>query len=232
MPAVNIAAVGQSGAHRPDRGEKHALHTAWHFAIAGSGGGKQKKGKGSGAWEKGVKPLPSFSYAEDFWSQYARLVVPSAMPLGVTVYLFRAGLSPSWEAWPEGGAWSVAIPRESGNAQLLDSAWEALALAAIGESLSRDPDELCGCALSLRASEARLQLWTRQSKDEATQRAIADRVRALLHMLPAEAELSYVPHTSKRKELASRSSAARGGAQGGAAKEPQEAGGQEPLYVQ
>ena len=211
-------------------GKKHALHSPWHFAIAGSGGSKQKKGKGSGVWE--VKPLPSISYAEDFWSQYSRLAVPSAMPIGVTMYLFRAGLSPSWEAWPEGGAWNVAVPRESCNAQLLDSAWEELALAAIGECLSRDPDEVCGCALSLRASEARLQIWTCQSQDEATQRAIADQVRALLRMLPAEAELAYVPHASKRKQMASRSSAARGGIQSGAARESQEPVSQEPLYVQ
>ena len=205
---------------------KHALHTPWYFAVAGSsstssGGSKKKKGKGGGQWE--VKPLPSFSWVEDFWAMTSRLVAPSAMPIGVTLYLFRAGLVPSWEAWPEGGAWSITIPREPSNARTLDAAWEALALAGVGESLAEDPREVCGCALALRPSEARLQVWTRHACGDQVQRAIAAQLRALLPMLPADAELTFVPHTSKRKELACRTAWAGAGDPHGGEKQPSSA---------
>ena len=173
---------------------KHPLHTPWFFSAAH----RQRNGTLS---ER--KALPSVAYVEDFWALTAHLVSPSALPVHTTVYLFRSGLEPRWEAFPDGGAWSITVARECVSGETLDAAWEGTMLAAIGEQLHHgDGDEVIGCELSLRKAHAKMSLWTRSAECEAAQRDIAQRWRASWTAVTGNAadwQFCYVAHAAKRR---------------------------------
>ena len=141
---------------------------------------------------------------EDFWAQHQVLANPSELLIGTTLYFFRLGHEPEWEVWPSGGAWRAEFVRSPLNETALDSAWEALLLALIGEQLCDDPAEICGCELSVKHSHTRLALWTRTASAEQVQRNIAMRARLLLGEALKDITWQYMPHTAKRRELTAR----------------------------
>lgn len=137
--------------------------------------------------------------------------MPSELPPGTTVYFFRVNHEPEWEAWPSGGAWRVELFECSEvSATAIDSAWEAMLVALIGEQLCEDPSEICGCEVSVKHSRTRLALWTRTASDEPTQRMIASRARSLMGDALMDAAWRYVPHAAKRRELAVRKASVNG----------------------
>ena len=190
---------------------KHALHTGWHFSAA------QKQQRSGTLSDR--RALPLFACVEDFWVQVAHIAPPSALPVGTTLYLFRSGLEPCWEDFPDGGAWTNHLVRETTAAAALDATWEELSLATIGEQLHLTSgcdgdEEVLGCELSVRKTHAKLALWTRHGADEASQRAIARRMRGAC---AAMGELSYVAHSTKRRETRARRTSGGGGAAAAAA---------------
>jgi hypothetical protein len=168
---------------------KHALHTLWVYTIS------------SGKWAQ-RKTLPSFSFAEDYWAQTASISPPSSLTVGTSLYLFRAGIEPLWEALPHGGTWAITI--EQMDAHVLDESWSDLSLGAIGETLCVEVDDVCGCEVSVRRKNVKLAVWCRVCGSRAD--LIGSRLRELLPRMPPEAAWEFVPFTTKRRELAVRRS--------------------------
>ena len=223
LVATEDAAIGpaaRSDGRVPRQTMKHALHTPWFFCAAH----RQRNGTLSDR-----RALPAFAYVEDYWAQMARLVRPSRMQFGSTLYLFRSGLEPRWEEFPTGGSWALSCDSTSAE---LDECWHGLVLAVIGEQLHMEhtdaarrggeqqqwreqstapmPEEILGCELSVRQSHAKLAVWTRTARDEAAQRAIAQRLSEALaltrHDGLRDCVLTYVPHDAKRRAARGRRS--------------------------
>lgn len=173
---------------------KHLLHGPWQYSVHLASNGKQQR-----KWIEARKVLSEFHWVEDFWALQQRLVVPSQLVAGVTLYLFRVGAEPSWEAYPDGGAWSTMCKRGDIADVALDQTWEALQLAAIGEMLCEDPNEIVGISIGLRHSYAKFSLWTREASEEKTQRIIATNVIELLPSPSSSFLWSYMPHITKRR---------------------------------
>jgi len=181
------ATHGRTRARLPSPFLKHHLHSAWTLSATTKND-----------WRNRMELNPPFAFVEDFWVVFQRLEPPSRWPHGCSLYLFRAGLEPAWEAWPDGGAWSVTLESGSLTAEALDATWTGVVLAAVGEQLAVTPEEICGCEFSVRRGGARCSVWTRSANDEDTQRAVG---LSLRRVLPAEgiSALSYTTHTAKRR---------------------------------
>ena len=109
-------------------------------------------------YEKSTVALAAFGTAEAFWSVYAHLRRPSALPAVSDYHLFRKGVRPVWEdaANKRGGKWIVRLKKG-----VADRYWEDLLLAVVGDMFGDAGDEVCGAVLSVRQGEDVLSLWTR-----------------------------------------------------------------------
>ena len=109
-------------------------------------------------YEKSTIPLASFSTVEAFWTVYAHLKRPSALPSVSDYHIFKKGIRPVWEDEENkrGGKWIVRLKKG-----VADRYWEDLLLAIIGDQFAEAGEEVCGAVLSVRSGEDVLSVWTR-----------------------------------------------------------------------
>jgi len=82
------------------------------------------------------------------------------MPRDIDIFFFKDGQVPMWEESPEGGIWITKIRKDDD----VDSMWEALLLALIGEQFGES--NVIGVSLSLRTKEKLMQVWLKDAKDQ------------------------------------------------------------------
>ena len=87
---------------------------------------------------------------EQFGAAYAHLKLPTELNKEDSLMLFRAGVKPMWEEFPEGGLWIVRIRRRHGST-LADQMWEDLLLACVGEQFGST--DVVGCVFSRRSKD-------------------------------------------------------------------------------
>jgi len=109
-------------------------------------------------YEKSTIPLASFSSVEAFWTVYAHLKRPSALPSVSDYHIFKKGIRPVWEDEENkrGGKWIVRLKKG-----VSDRYWEDLLLAIVGDQFAEAGEEVCGAVLSVRSGEDVLSVWTR-----------------------------------------------------------------------
>ncbi len=109
-------------------------------------------------YEKSTIPLASLSSVESFWTIYAHLKRPSALPSVSDYHFFRKGIRPVWEDKENrrGGKWIVRLKKG-----VADRYWEDLLLAMVGDQFAEAGEEVCGAVLSVRSGEDVLSVWTR-----------------------------------------------------------------------
>ena len=77
---------------------------------------------------------------------------------------------PKWEdeANKRGGKWLFMVSSKE-RKKRLEKLWLWTVLACIGESFNCNDDEICGCVVSIRKSQDKIALWTRDTSREITE---------------------------------------------------------------
>ncbi|KLU88390.1 translation initiation factor eIF4E3 [Magnaporthiopsis poae ATCC 64411] len=134
---------------------RHTLRTPWVFWFRPP----ISKANGYIEYEKTLHAMAEVGTAEDFFSVYAHLKRPSALPLVSDYHLFRKGVRPIWEDDEnrKGGKWIVRLKKG-----VADRYWEDLLFAIVGDQFSDASEEVCGAVLSVRNGEDILSVWVRR----------------------------------------------------------------------
>ncbi|KAL8305357.1 hypothetical protein RB597_003793 [Gaeumannomyces tritici] len=134
---------------------RHTLRTPWVFWFRPP----ISKANGYIEYEKTLHAMAEVGTAEDFFSVYAHLKRPSALPLVSDYHLFRKGVRPIWEDDENrrGGKWIVRLKKG-----VADRYWEDLLFAIVGDQFSDASEEVCGAVLSVRNGEDILSVWVRR----------------------------------------------------------------------
>ncbi|KAG9017167.1 hypothetical protein FRB90_001519 [Tulasnella sp. 427] len=133
-------------------------------------------------YEEGIKRVTAFSSVESFWSLHTHLNSPSSLQPTTDYLLFHSGVRrPVWEdpLNANGGKWVLRLRKG-----LADRLWEDLVIAIIGDQFDVE-DGICGCVLSVRASEDILSVWNRDERDAEAKARIRDGIRKALNLPPA-----------------------------------------------
>ena len=132
-----------------------------------------------------MKKIGTFDTIEGFWRFYVHLRRPSDIPKDTNYYLFRDGLFPAWESFPEGGCWILKVRKKPG---VLSKLWQDLVFATIGECFE-EPD-VCGVMMAVRNRMDMISVWnaTPQARYQ-----IGAKLKKILH-LDLGAVLDYKFH--------------------------------------
>ncbi|CAN4123756.1 unnamed protein product [Withania somnifera] len=142
---------------------KHPLEHSWTFWFDNPSG-KSKQA----AWGSSIRPIYTFSTAEDFWSVYNNIHHPSKLPVGADFHCFKNKIEPKWEdpVCANGGKWTMSFSRGKS-----DTCWLYTLLALIGEQFDYG-DEICGVVVNVRVRQEKIALWTRNATNETAQVSI------------------------------------------------------------
>ena len=112
-------------------------------------------------FEDNLKPLGTFSTAEDFWNIYQHMKRPYRLPRGSEFFLFKAGIKPLWEDTKNigGGRFYISVKRSV----LSNKIWEDLLLAFV--LIQNNLPLINGVVLNVRSSETFLSVWTAPIKE-------------------------------------------------------------------
>ncbi|KAF7309261.1 Translation initiation factor eIF4e [Mycena indigotica] len=199
-----------SGSSSPATPIVHPLRNTWVFWF------RQQRSPGNKLldYEEGIKKIASFASVESFWSLQTHLTPPSALTPTTDYLLFHAGIArPVWEdpGNINGGKWILRLRKG-----VADRIWESLLCAVAGDMFaghretkdswededSSDIDssnnadsvdalpEICGCTISVRASEDIVSLWNRVDHDVKTRERIRETMKQVLG-LPQGTNLEY-----------------------------------------
>merc|ERR1711974_267234 len=136
-----------------------------------------KRGIDEHKFKSGLKTVSSFKTIDDFYNIWSYMKRPTELATDVNVYLFRQGLIPAWESFPNGGHWITKITKGNGLANLL---WEELVMATLGEQFATP--ELVGIALSTRKHNDVLTIWNRDNRDPRIRFTLGERLKTILNL--------------------------------------------------
>jgi translation initiation factor 4E len=175
-----------------DLTKKHPLESSWTFWFDNPNG-KQKQT----TWGQTLRSVYTFKTIEDFWCLYNNVVPPSRLVTGADLHVFKEGIEPKWEdpQCATGGEWRAQVPK--GDKKSLDSFWLSTLLALIGEQF-KDGDSICGVVVSVRKSQDRVCLWTKNAPNEAVQLSIGTTFKQTLE-LPGSARLGFTTFDEQAK---------------------------------
>lgn len=150
---------------------KHPLEHSWTFWFDNPSG-KSKQA----AWGSSIRPIYTFSAAEDFWSVYNNIHHPSKLAVGADFHCFKNKIEPKWEdpVCANGGKWTMNFSRGKS-----DTCWLYTLLALIGEQFDYG-DEICGAVINVRVRQEKIALWTRNAANETAQVSIGKQWKEFL----------------------------------------------------
>lgn len=169
--------------------QPHKLERKWAFWFD-----NQSKPKQGAAWGTSLRKAYTFDTVEEFWCLYDQIFKPSKLVANADFHLFKAGIEPKWED-PEcanGGKWTVVTNRKAD----LDEMWLETLMALIGEVFD-EAEEICGVVASVRKSQDRISLWTKNAANEAVQMSIG---RKWKEILGAADKINYSFHDDSKRE--------------------------------
>mmetsp|Transcript_26247 Transcript_26247/g.36964 ORF Transcript_26247/g.36964 Transcript_26247/m.36964 type:complete len:216 (+) Transcript_26247:167-814(+) len=172
---------------------KHPLQNRWTLWFDNPG-----KKTTQESWAENLKKIVTFDTVEDFWRVFNNIQPVSSLAAGSNYHLFKENIEPKWEhtANQHGGKWVVIV-----KTQLFDKQWLWSVLACIGESFE-DDEEICGCVASVRKSQSRISLWTRNASNESAQRRIGSKFKQALE-IPDNVSVGYQVHSDSIKRNSS-----------------------------
>jgi len=178
---------------------RHPLQNRWTWWYDNPG-----KKTSQSSWGEYLKPIMSFDTVEDFWRLYNNIYPPSQLVSGSDYHLFKEGIEPKWEdpLNEKGGKWVVTLPNKN-RKETSDKMWLYLVLACIGEGFALNAnDEICGCVISIRKTQDKIALWTKNANNDEAVRGIGKHLRQVLE-LPAQFSLGYQAHFDATKNNSS-----------------------------
>ncbi|KAM2582668.1 hypothetical protein TB1_004776 [Malus domestica] len=154
--------------------QSHALEHSWTFSLK-SPAAKSVKSKQE-HWGSSIRPIYTFTTVEEFWSIYNKIGHPSKFNVGTDFHCFKYKIEPKWEdpVCANGGKWTVTYPKGKS-----DTSWLYTLLAMIGEQFDHG-DEICGAVVSVRKSQEKITLWTKNATNEAAQVSIGKQWKGFL----------------------------------------------------
>jgi len=178
----------------------HPLEYEWtYWYDKRPGAGRRLRGEQE-AYESNLRPIGSFGTVEDFWRYYNHIFKPSKMEANANQHLFKKDVKPMWEdaANSKGGKWIIVIRNDK---VLLDSCWENLVLALVGETLEAG-DEVCGAVVSRRKNGDKIAVWNRNKHKDDAILALGKKLKSLLG-LEGKLKMVYQFHEDSMKSGAS-----------------------------
>eukprot|EP01120_Amphizonella_sp_Union-15-10_P005038 TRINITY_DN1577_c0_g1_i1.p1 TRINITY_DN1577_c0_g1~~TRINITY_DN1577_c0_g1_i1.p1 ORF type:complete len:340 (+),score=85.23 TRINITY_DN1577_c0_g1_i1:86-1105(+) len=148
----------------------HLLETEWTFWYS-----KKPKTPPTN-FEANLQKIGTFNSVQGFWSFYTHMKRPAELQINSDVLLFREGLIPMWESFPQGGSWKLRLKKRS---TLLGRMWEELLFAAIGETF--DDPSVVGVVLSKRTKEDQVAVWMSQN---SVKFKVGQKLKHILHLEP------------------------------------------------
>eukprot|EP01061_Rhynchopus_euleeides_P029595 TRINITY_DN486_c4_g1_i1.p2 TRINITY_DN486_c4_g1~~TRINITY_DN486_c4_g1_i1.p2 ORF type:complete len:236 (+),score=111.32 TRINITY_DN486_c4_g1_i1:37-708(+) len=157
-----------------DGGVTHKLEAKWTMWFEKrEAGGKQLTEK---EWDSSLQKVGDFDTLEGYFMYYSHLQRPAELSRGMSYYLFRGDLKPTWENYPEGGHWTVTL-QKSFDPDHLNRLWEQMSFALIGEEFNSP--HLVGGVLSIKKDCSTLSVWSDQAK---TKFSLGDNLRSVLNL--------------------------------------------------
>ncbi|GMN43412.1 hypothetical protein TIFTF001_012617 [Ficus carica] len=163
-----------SGSSKQSKGiiqQPHPLEHSWTFWFD-SPYAKSKQA----AWGNSIRPIYTFTTAEEFWSIYNNIHHPSKLAVGADFHCFKFKIEPKWEdpVCANGGKWTMTFPRGKS-----DTCWLYTLLAMIGEQFDHG-DEICGAVVNVRVRQDKISIWTKNASNEAAQLSIGKQWKEFL----------------------------------------------------
>jgi len=194
-----MTTISSNSASKVDTNAIHPLESEWVFWYDRRPlQAKRSRGEKDN-YESNLRPLGSFNTVEDFWRYYNHMVKPSKMENNANYHLFKQSIKPMWEdkANMHGGKWIITLKDK----EKLDSCWENLCLALVGETLDVS-DEITGAVVSRRKAGDRIAIWTKNRDKEDAIMTIGKRIRSLVGV-PQNIPLGYQNHEDSIRSGAS-----------------------------
>ncbi|KAI7734236.1 hypothetical protein M8C21_011549 [Ambrosia artemisiifolia] len=150
---------------------QHPLEQSWTFWFDNPSA-KQKQA----AWGSSMRPIYTFSTAEEFWSLYNNIHRPGKLAPGADFYCFKNKIEPKWEdpVCANGGKWTMTFAKSKS-----DTCWLYTLLAMIGEQFDHG-DDVCGAVVNVRARQEKISLWTKNAANENAQISIGKQWKEFL----------------------------------------------------
>ena len=124
-----------------------------------------------------LKEVCTMDSVEKFHQYYTYMKTPDELPVHATVYIFKDGVRPMWESFPQGGCWSFRIKRGD---KRLRPAWEELMMSCLGEGLGSE--NVTGIVLGSRAKEFVLSVWLNVGQTSDRRFEIVEKLRGVLRL--------------------------------------------------
>ncbi|KAH3743588.1 CCR4-NOT transcription complex subunit 11 [Pelomyxa schiedti] len=144
-------------------------------------------------YEQNLLKLGGFSTVESFAKHYMYLKRPSELLNNSNYFAFKGTTKPMWENFPQGGCFIVKVVKNSSE---INSFWEELLFAAIGEQLD---DTVVGVVLSIRKAFAVLSVWVTGEHSEIHPQ-IRDKLMDLFHLAGSTEQVQYKPHCTSIRD--------------------------------
>lgn len=160
-----------------------------------------QKSQNANTYGQSRRKVYTFDTVEDFWRLYNNIKLPSEFPAGTDYLLFKAGIDPEWEdpSNGKGGSWTLNIDKTTRDLPDIDTLWMNASMALIGEMFD-ESDEICGLFCSIRATRARIQLWTRNGDKDDAMRSVGKQLKEHLN-IQASGKLVFQLHNQKDNRL-------------------------------
>jgi len=138
---------------------------------------------------KSLREIGYFKNMLDFWPKVGTFQKPSRILHGMhNLMVFRKGLVPAWESFPEGGCWIVSWRRYDDDIKKIDAIWETVMFGLASEGFGTS--EVVGASLHIRETGYRVCIWNRDNRVQDARFVVADKLRMLLSIHPRK-EIKY-----------------------------------------
>lgn len=175
---------------------QHPLHNSWTLWYDS----KRTQKPDAESWLDNLQTVQVLTTVEEFWAMQSIIKKPGQMELGSNYHFFKTGVKPMWEdpTNKEGGKWVINLQAAT-DLYNLDSIWEELTMALIGEYLDDNipGDQVVGVVLGKRRNNTKLSVWTKNRNAVSEVTALGMRLKDLLKV---QAALEYHPHGDETHE--------------------------------
>lgn len=182
-------------------GVEHPLENEWSFWYdKRPAAGKRLRGEQE-SYESNLREIGNFGTVEDFWRYYNHMMKPSKIENNSNYHFFKKGIKPMWEDSnnAKGGKWILTIKGDRG---LVDTLWENVVLALVGETLGVE-DEICGAVFSKRKNGDRIAVWNRNRENDTAIVTLGRQLKSLIGPDVQRVQSSYQNHEDSMKTGAS-----------------------------
>jgi translation initiation factor 4E len=124
-----------------------------------------------------LKEVCTMDSVEQFHQYYTYMKTPDELPVHATLYIFKDGVRPMWESFPEGGCWSFRLKRDDSR---LRGVWDELMMSCVGEGLGSE--NVAGIVLGSRTKEFVLSVWLKSGQTSEQRFEIVEKLRAVLKL--------------------------------------------------